>query len=536
VYAVSPAVSVPFLGDEIPKPLDIAQNHQAPLDDFARAVVTATRRPGLVVQITVEGGSARHRVNVPRPARLGSGQARAQAVLEALRPLVRNRLRDAGLPQDCVRWQVTSRGADTPALGEEFLNGEAGNRTVVVWASALTGTALVDDPADRLDHHHSRWLYTDDGEVHALGGLRADEETAPERRTVMVRDRADLRALHRSDSLAGSLTSGGLLPSQWATARRATEPVPVHDRRGIHLFDVRRMTVADGNRTTVAEGNRTTLVTEITVPIHPVVPIGSEQPMVLTREVLHRLLYAVDRYLNHQHRLPDGSQLHVRLEFGSRGAGIGLRPGVASPTGTVWELSRSTTDEDLARNVEQLLWQALPSRDRNEVSSLARSDATRYWSDGRRVIDADGQRVTLPAAWHDTDVHRLAGTLPAPTTDRPRAHQADSPAQPQQVLSSRQHRMDISALPDGLIRLLRHRPAESLSVEFEHALRLDWASHLHGDLRLRRGAQLTDEQLAAFDRQLAEFDRVETFSTRLYGGLMGAQEDPRFLSAVLRNS
>ncbi|MFD1542273.1 WXG100-like domain-containing protein [Nonomuraea guangzhouensis] len=99
--------------------------------------------------------------------------------------------------------------------------------------------------------------------------------------------------------------------SEWAHLRKNADPWVVESRNPQRpVLDASALVEA---RRFAIRGDEVRTVTEFTVKIKYVAEKG------MTSEQVARLksnaLDGVDRYYNHQHRLRDGSQLHVRLEF-----------------------------------------------------------------------------------------------------------------------------------------------------------------------------------------------------------------------------
>ena len=111
-----------------------------------------------------------------------------------------------------------------------------------------------------------------------------------------------------------------LRASEWAHLRRQATPWVVEGRNPLHP-DLDASAHVETRRFAIL-GDEVKRVTEFTVKIKYVVAEGMTPDQVM--QIKSNALDGVDLYYNHQHRLRDGSQLHVRLEFEEvRGA----RPG-----------------------------------------------------------------------------------------------------------------------------------------------------------------------------------------------------------------
>ncbi|WP_345470642.1 GH-E family nuclease [Actinoallomurus oryzae] len=299
---------------------------------------------------------------------------------------------------------------------------------------------------------------------------------------------------------ANTLTEGeALRASQWAHLRDSATAAPVARERypfeNASTVEARRLglTAPDGTERTVTEFTvKVRLQADEAMAPHDVVRAKSN------------ILDAVDLYYNHQHRLPDGSQLHVRVVFDdvpSRSAADGavqLHPGNGAyegerPDMLTWyaDMDPVVTAHELGHHFDLHDEYAEPGR---LTASEVRRDASAmgsgelYWSDHALVVDHNGNSVPGIVGLRDRHLAELNAFADRAAPDGPSIH-GDAGLPVPAEHSTRPGRSDRALdLPDH-VRELRDRvdgdgrpvfPAEGRDP-VEHAMLLDRMHTLFGD-------------------------------------------------------
>ena len=334
---------------------------------------------------------------------------------------------------------------------------------------------------------------------HQWMGVAPVRSAWPGREMVLrVLDRSDLERLYRGDRLAGALAGGGALhPGQWEAARGTGRRVPyqVWTRQRQRVMEVRRLGQDPGTGQP--------LVTELAVRV--VVAVDSQgyvspgEGVDAQELVSARLLDGVDYYLNFQHRLPDGSQLHVRVELAGPGedeAGQGEGRLPAAPIvlpawqGSMALYARLFALDVLGLDVDN------PGADDFPVTMFDRdllqrgpewdpdAAAYRYWDPfdswepvTDKVVSADGLPVAPLTGFHDWHMESLWGLMSSAWDLKPSREVGPSGQYQWRRVAERADRVHVASLPAGLITSLLNRQFPEISRDsgFERA----WAGDIH---------------------------------------------------------
>ncbi|MFI6595579.1 hypothetical protein ACIBHX_04975 [Nonomuraea sp. NPDC050536] len=241
--------------------------------------------------------------------------------------------------------------------------------------------------------------------------------------------REPLLAQHGLDDrgeLAGRLShtidpAHAAVPAQWAQERRHVPPVRLEDPFGIPIrtLDKRQLLVP-------GEHGRHHWVTELTVTLKYRTDRGVG-PHELAR-LMSDAMDGVDLYFNYQHRLPDGSQLHVRLAFEEAPPGGGpydhlrISPGSGRSMAGRWyvdtlpvvhahELGHLLGLRDEYRDARFPERRTMTSPGTRATRSLMAGPYTMQWSSGHLVVDHLGNPVLAPLAPRDAHLEVIAGFL-----------------------------------------------------------------------------------------------------------------------------
>ncbi|GLY91299.1 GH-E family nuclease [Actinoallomurus iriomotensis] len=313
---------------------------------------------------------------------------------------------------------------------------------------------------------------------------------------------------------AYTLAEGDALhASQWSRLREDATATPVgrvhHPFENASKVEVRRLGVIapDGGEHTV---------TEFTVRVR-----YHAEPGMTPQEVVRaqsNVLDAVDVHYNHQHRLADRSQVHVRVEFEraeSADGAVRLRPGDGMDAGErpdmlTWyaDMDPVTVAHEVGHHLDLHDEYADPQRPGAETLTAPgvsrepnlMGDALRTWADHTLIVDHNGQPVPSAAGLRDrhlSALQQLADRAPGARE----AHGDAGPAVPAEHATRESGPLD---LPDHVRDLLDRVgedgrpvfPAEGRDA-LDHAVLLDRMHTLFGDeartpAHLRYTEALTD--------------------------------------------
>ncbi|WP_327087503.1 hypothetical protein OIE66_35015 [Nonomuraea sp. NBC_01738] len=275
--------------------------------------------------------------------------------------------------------------------------------------------------------------------------------------------------------------------SEWQDLRPRADRQVVQGRwQGEHpdwekssRVEVRRMRVGDQP------------VTEFTVRVRYVAEPGltPDQAMLMKSEALD----GVDLYFNHQHRLPDGSQLHVRLEFqewrgGTPGANdvVTFRRGSGAANMLDWyaemgpqvhahELGHHLNLGDAYRDSDAVGRRTIAGSGMDLTASLYGNSDRLAWLGGDSVLDHTGHVVTAVQGLRDRQLADL-GTL----VDHDRRVASGEPGYRQSAEEHVRptHTPDTLRMPEHVRALVeRYPPPEGVDL-VTHARQLDWAHRM----------------------------------------------------------
>lgn len=337
---------------------------------------------------------------------------------------------------------------------------------------------------------------------------------------------AQLLADLRGDHVYTVSRTEALLSGQWAGLRDSSPPVavarPDSPFNAAAEAQARRVSVVDA-------GGHARAVTEVTLRIR------YQADPAVTPEALDRarsnLLDGTDLYFNHQHRLPDGSQFHLRVELERVEFDplaritdvVTLHPGRGDgPGDSINQMSWHAEMDPVvfAHEVGHHLGLAdeyvQPGAEgrRTLTAQSARLDASvmgharLFWADGGLVRDHAGQTVPALAGLRDRHLAQLGEMLPGLDL----ARGADGPA----ARGSEEGR--------GGAEGPRHRNAEPLAVAAlrlpPHVQRLLETFHPDGHTPLDHARRL-DRMHALFGDRLS-VDRMTGDHLRYTDALVGA--------------
>lgn len=348
-------------------------------------------------------------------------------------------------------------------------------------------------------------------EVHQVRSADLNPDTRPP--LLPVRGEAALTGLRGEH--AYTLSEGDALhASQWAHLREGATATPVgrvhHPFEDASKVEVRRLGV------TAPDGGEHT-VTEYTVKVrYHAGPEMAPQDVVRAQS---NVLDAVDVHFNHQHRLVDRSQVHVRVEFEpaeSADGAVRLRPGDGMGEGERPDMLTWYADMDpvaIAHEVghhldlhDEYADPGRPGAETLTAPGVTREpnlmgDALRSWADRTPIVDHHGQPVPSNAGLRDRHLvamQQLADRAAPGVRD---VHGDAGPVVPAEHTTRESHALD---LPDHVRDLLDRVgedgrpvfPAEGRDA-LEHAVLLDRMHVLFGDeartpAHLRYTEALTD--------------------------------------------
>ncbi|WP_460359752.1 GH-E family nuclease [Actinoallomurus bryophytorum] len=295
---------------------------------------------------------------------------------------------------------------------------------------------------------------------------------------------ATLRGEH-----ANTLTeSEALHASEWDAIRESATAVAVprvrHPFQDASQVELRRLGVTAPDRT----------VSEFTVKVR-----YQADPAMAPHDVVRaqsHVLDAVDLYYNHQHRLQDGSQLHVRMEFEEAPAsaasdvvqlrqGDGARPG-ERPDMLTWyaDMDPVAVAHEVGHHLD--LHDEYVDPRRAGAGTLTAPGVTRdpsvmgsgrrFWADHTPVVDHNGHTVPGTAGLRDRHLDELYGRAEHAAPD---AHGDAGPRVPGEHWTPR-HDGAALELPDHVRDLLGRRDEAGRPVfppegrdPLEHAMLLD---------------------------------------------------------------
>ncbi|WP_433172948.1 GH-E family nuclease [Actinoallomurus sp. CA-150999] len=298
---------------------------------------------------------------------------------------------------------------------------------------------------------------------------------------------------------AYALTEGeALQASQWTHLREDATATPVtrehHPFEDASKVDVRRLgvTAQDGGERSVTEFT-------VTVQYHADPTMTSEDVVRAQSNVLD----AVDIYYNHQHRLVDGSQLHVRVEFeeaGSADGAVRLRPGDGMGEGERPDMLTLYADMDpvaIAHEVghhldlhDEYADPGRPGAETLTAPGVTREpnlmgDGLRSWADRTLIVDHNGHPVPSTAGLRDRHLIAMQGLADRAAPGAPDVHGVAGPMVPVEHAVRENRPLD----PPDHVRELLDRvgedgrpvfPAEGRDA-LEHAVLLDRMHVLFGD-------------------------------------------------------
>jgi hypothetical protein len=294
-------------------------------------------------------------------------------------------------------------------------------------------------------------------------------------------DRSDRERLYRGDRLAGALAGGGALhPDQWEAVRGAGRRVGYRvlnrdrTRADERVMEVRRLGQDPGTGQPLV----TELALRVAVTVDPR-GYGSPGEGVDAQELVSaRLLDGVDYYLNFQHRLPDGSQLHVRVELADPAEEESaeepgqeeLRPMPATPIvlparrGSMALYARWFARYALGLGFDNpgadsfpvmMLGRDLMQRGTRDVPDGA---AYRYWRKSRfwrrlayMVYSAEGLPVAPLTGFHDWHVTSLWDLMSGAWDLKPSGEAGPAGRHQWRRTAERADRVHVASLPAGLI-------------------------------------------------------------------------------------
>ncbi|NUW30231.1 hypothetical protein HTZ77_02130 [Nonomuraea sp. SMC257] len=232
-----------------------------------------------------------------------------------------------------------------------------------------------------------------------------------------------------------------LRASEWAHLREDAPAYRVEDRSGVNRdnrfpeteatarkkADLDRSADVTVRRIGVRAGGETRWVTEVEVKVRWVAGLGVTHAKALYMQA--SAMDGVDLYFNHQHRLSDGSQLHVRLTFERAD---GAKPGAddvvtflggeGRATQVTWyagdaphiqahELGHHLGLMDEYRDARYAERRTLTSGGRAFGPNLMADAAAPRWGDGELMVDHLGHEVPPLAGLRDHHLQRIEGLL-----------------------------------------------------------------------------------------------------------------------------
>ncbi|MEV6860981.1 hypothetical protein AB0M44_08245 [Streptosporangium subroseum] len=388
--------------------------------------------------------------------------------------------------------------------------------------------AAVDPGVGRIDRLINRSDHPPDGVALAeqtvvpeppAGRPVANEVLPPRTADLNPDTREPLLRMHDDRTLAvlGGEHANTIRPNEalraghWAELRQRVTGHEVVNRsfyhpaldRAAHV-EMRRMVVLD-------PGTGQRPVTEFTVRIrYQADPVMTPQEVARAKS---NALDGIDLYYNHQHRLPDGSQFHVRLEFEEVPYVAGSSEAVTLHPGRGQHIDQLTWHTDMAPVIyaheighhlglaDEYVAGSQADR-RTLTTSGTRNDATLMggssrldWNSAGLVLDHAGHEVPSIAGLRDRHLVRFSDLTPFPEPARDSRGNVEWPG-PYQAWTSGRHGEQVVRLPDHVQLLLREFPAEGRNL-LDHARRLDQMHALFGD-RLPAG-EMTRAHLAYAD-------------------------------------
>jgi hypothetical protein len=330
-------------------------------------------------------------------------------------------------------------------------------------------------------------------EVHALRSADLNPDTRPP----LVPAYGERALATLRGEYANTLTEGEALhASQWTDLRESATAEPItrvhHPFENASQIELRRLGVTAPDRT----------VSEYTVKVR-----YQADPAMAPHDVVRaqsHVLDAVDPYYNHQHRLQDGSQLHVRMEFEEAPAsaasdvvqlrqGDGTQPG-ERPDMLTWyaDMDPVTVAHEVGHHLD--LHDEYVDPQRAGAETLTAPGVTRdaglmgsgrrFWADHTPVVDHNGHAVPDTAGLRDrhlAELHELGEHT------APEARGDAGPRVPGEHWTPRHEDAPLE-LPDHVRDLLGRRDEDGQPVfppegrdPLEHAMLLDRTHALFRD-------------------------------------------------------
>ncbi|GAA3118752.1 hypothetical protein [Nonomuraea salmonea] len=380
-----------------------------------------------------------------------------------------------------------------------------------------------DDPA--AGRHAQAASHRPDGPAAAAQGGPRNTDLDPDTRPPLLpqHDERTLAALRDGNAYAID-PKKALKASQWAGLRRFPGEVVEereHRKRVLSLLQVRLMDVTD-------EAGTTHPITEFTLRVRFRAPDLSREELLKEQS---DLLDSIDLFYNHQHRLRDGSQLHLRVEL--------VEAQGNEPAVLLAPRHRATTRlRPLRRRPGHHLLRSragppsglpgrLRGRDRIRAAHADRPPYVQrdrtlmgadrpFWPSSARVVRdhqgrefpavvglrprhleilsdlAETKEVTVPRR---RDSRRRTDRTTTVSRDLPVVAGPASPAVPHETIHLPAPTAESTRLPDHVRDLLERFPVSGPEF-FQHALRLDRMAALHRDVPV---ADLTRHHLAYTD-------------------------------------